>query len=102
MLKAGSRRNLICNGRLGRPSPCFPFRTIGGAKDDGYLGEGITEDIITGLSSSRSLYVVAAIRPFGIATEKKIFVRPPLSLTCDTCSTGASGGKEPVCGLTRS
>ena len=37
----------------------LPFRTIGGAKDDGYFGEGITEDIITGLSSSRSLYVVA-------------------------------------------
>ena len=37
----------------------LPFRTIGGADGDSYFGEGITEDIITGLSRSRSLYVVA-------------------------------------------
>ena len=37
----------------------LPFRTIGGTEDDAYFGEGITDDIITGLSRSRSLYVIA-------------------------------------------
>ena len=37
----------------------LPFRTIGGTESDRYFGEGITEDIITGLSRSRSFYVIA-------------------------------------------
>lgn len=37
----------------------LPLRTIGANGADNYFGEGITEDIITGLSRSRSLYVVA-------------------------------------------
>jgi TolB-like protein len=37
----------------------MPFRTLGGDEDEAYFGEGITEDIITGLSRSRSLYVIA-------------------------------------------
>ncbi len=37
----------------------LPFRTIGGTEDDGYFGDGITDEIITGLSRSRSLYVIA-------------------------------------------
>ncbi|MGH6914866.1 MAG: adenylate/guanylate cyclase domain-containing protein, partial [Geminicoccales bacterium] len=37
----------------------LPFRNIGGTRDDSYFGEGITEDIITGLSRSRSFYVIA-------------------------------------------
>jgi TolB-like protein/class 3 adenylate cyclase len=37
----------------------LPFRNIGGTEDDSYFGEGITEDIITGLSRSRSFYVIA-------------------------------------------
>jgi adenylate cyclase len=37
----------------------LPFRNIGEADGDSYFGEGITEDIITGLSRSRSLYVIA-------------------------------------------
>ncbi len=36
----------------------LPFRNIGHS-DDSYFGEGMTEDIITGLSRSRSLYVVS-------------------------------------------
>jgi TolB-like protein/Flp pilus assembly protein TadD len=37
----------------------LPFRTIGAPKDENYFGEGITDEIITGLSRSRSLYVIA-------------------------------------------
>jgi TolB-like protein/Flp pilus assembly protein TadD len=37
----------------------MPFRDLGGADGEAYFGEGITEDIITGLSRSRSLYVIA-------------------------------------------
>lgn len=37
----------------------LPFRSLSGAQDDSYFGEGITEDIITGLSRSRSFYVIA-------------------------------------------
>jgi TolB-like protein len=37
----------------------LPFRTIGGTDDDSYFGEGITDEIITGLSRSRSLFVIA-------------------------------------------
>ncbi len=37
----------------------LPFRNLGGTAEDNYFGEGITDDIITGLSSSRSLYVIA-------------------------------------------
>ena len=37
----------------------LPFRTIKGSEDDSYFGEGITDEIITGLSRSRALYVIA-------------------------------------------
>ena len=37
----------------------LPFQTIGGTDDDGYLGDGISGQIITGLSRSHSLYVIA-------------------------------------------
>jgi TolB-like protein/tetratricopeptide (TPR) repeat protein len=37
----------------------LPFRTIGGSSEDSYFGEGITEEIITGLSRTRFLYVIA-------------------------------------------
>jgi adenylate cyclase len=37
----------------------LPFRTVGGTEDDDYYGDGITNEIITGLSRSRGLYVIA-------------------------------------------
>ena len=37
----------------------LPFRTIGGSDEDNYFGEGITDEIITELSRSRGLYVIA-------------------------------------------
>jgi TolB-like protein/class 3 adenylate cyclase len=37
----------------------MPFRTVSGDAADAYFGEGITEDIIAGLSRSRTLYVIA-------------------------------------------
>ena len=37
----------------------LPFRTVGGTDDDDYYGDGITNEIITGLSRSRGLYVIA-------------------------------------------
>lgn len=37
----------------------LPFRHVGGHGDDAYFGEGITDEIITGLSRSRSMYVIA-------------------------------------------
>ncbi len=37
----------------------LPFRTIGGTDDDVYFGDGITDEIITGLSRSHSFYVIA-------------------------------------------
>ena len=37
----------------------LPFRTIGGIEDDRYFGDGITDEIISGLSRSRGLYVIA-------------------------------------------
>jgi TolB-like protein len=37
----------------------LPFRTISGTDDEAYYGEGITDEIITGLSRNKSLYVIA-------------------------------------------
>ncbi len=37
----------------------LPFRTINGTDDETYYGEGITDEIITGLSRNKSLYVIA-------------------------------------------
>jgi adenylate cyclase len=37
----------------------LPFRTISGTDDETYYGEGITDEIITGLSRNKSLYVIA-------------------------------------------
>jgi adenylate cyclase len=37
----------------------LPFRTIGGTDADRYFGEGMTEDIVTGLSQSRIFYVIS-------------------------------------------
>jgi TolB-like protein/class 3 adenylate cyclase/Tfp pilus assembly protein PilF len=37
----------------------LPFRNLGNDPREAYFGEGITEDIITGLSRSRSFFVIA-------------------------------------------
>lgn len=37
----------------------LPFRTINGNAEDAYFGEGITDEVITGLSRSRTMYVIA-------------------------------------------
>ena len=37
----------------------LPFRTLGGTEEDWYFGEGITGDIIAGVSRSRSMYLIA-------------------------------------------
>ena len=37
----------------------LPFRNLGGNPEEGYFGDGITEDIIGGLSRSHSMYVIA-------------------------------------------
>jgi adenylate cyclase len=37
----------------------LPFRNMSGIEEDSYFGEGITEDIITGISRSRSFFVIA-------------------------------------------
>lgn len=37
----------------------LPFRAISMNDDDSYFGDGITEDIITGLSRSRAFYLIA-------------------------------------------
>ena len=37
----------------------LPFRTVNGTADDAYFGEGITGEVITGLSRSRTMYVIA-------------------------------------------
>jgi len=46
--------------RARRPAVAvLPFRNLGGNPEEGYFGEGITEDIISGLAHSHSLYVIA-------------------------------------------
>lgn len=37
----------------------LPFRNLSGNPEEGYFGDGITEDIINGLARSHSLYVIA-------------------------------------------
>lgn len=37
----------------------LPFRNMAGTEDETYFGEGITEDIIAGVSRSRSFFVIA-------------------------------------------
>ncbi len=37
----------------------LPFRDLSGDPSEGYFGEGITDDIVNGLSRSHSLYVIA-------------------------------------------
>lgn len=37
----------------------LPFRTVNGNTEDAYFGEGITDEVITGLSRSRTMYVIA-------------------------------------------
>jgi adenylate cyclase len=59
----GGKSDLITQPYLqwaSRPTiAVLPFRTIGGSDDDRYFGDGITDEIITGLSRSRGLYVIA-------------------------------------------
>ena len=49
----------------------LPFRTIGGTDDDSYFGDGLTDEIITGLSRSRSLYVIARNSTLRYRDQKK-------------------------------
>ncbi|QHP68115.1 adenylate/guanylate cyclase domain-containing protein [Bradyrhizobium sp. LCT2] len=37
----------------------LPFRTVGGTEHEDYFADGITNEIITGLSRSRGLYIIA-------------------------------------------
>ena len=59
----GGKSDLIVQPYLQWPSrptvAVLPLRTIGGTEDDSYFGDGITDEIITGLSRSRGLYVIA-------------------------------------------
>lgn len=59
----GKKSDLIVQPYLqwsSRPTVAvLPFRTIGGAEGDNYFGEGVTAEIISGLSRSRGLYVIA-------------------------------------------
>jgi TolB-like protein/tetratricopeptide (TPR) repeat protein len=59
----GGKSDLIVQPYLqwaSRPTVAvLPLRTIGGTDDDRYFGDGITDEIITGLSRSRGLYVIA-------------------------------------------
>ena len=67
-LFAADRSDLTDRGQVEQPYLAWssrptlavlPFRTIGGGKANQYFGEGMTEDIITGLSRSRSIFVIA-------------------------------------------
>ena len=49
----------------------LPFRTIGGTEDDDYYGDGITNEIISGLSRSRALYVIARSSTLRYRTREK-------------------------------
>jgi TolB-like protein/class 3 adenylate cyclase/Tfp pilus assembly protein PilF len=60
----------MATGHVRRPRPylawrnrpslaVLPFRNLGGDPRDDYFGEGMTEDIITALSRTRSLFVIA-------------------------------------------
>lgn len=59
----GARGNSVAQPYLqwaARPTiAVLPFRTISGTDDEAYYGEGITDEIITGLSRNKSLYVIA-------------------------------------------
>ena len=47
-------------GWSNRPSiAVMPFRNLGGTPNEDYFGEGMTEEIISALSRSRSMYVIA-------------------------------------------
>ncbi|MCG8543981.1 MAG: adenylate/guanylate cyclase domain-containing protein [Alphaproteobacteria bacterium] len=49
----------------------MPFRSIGGSEQSDYFGQGITDDIITGLSRSRSLHVIARASMWRYADSQK-------------------------------
>jgi len=49
----------------------MPFRSLGEAEQSDYFGQGITADIITGLSRSRSLHVIARASMWKYADRKK-------------------------------
>ena len=59
----GKKSDLVAQPYLqwsSRPTiAVLPLRTIGGTDDDSYFGDGITDEIITGLSRSHSFYVIA-------------------------------------------
>jgi TolB-like protein/Tfp pilus assembly protein PilF len=59
----GGKSDLVAQPYLqwsSRPTVAvLPFRTVGGTQDDDYYGDGITNEIIAGLSHSRGLYVIA-------------------------------------------
>ena len=49
----------------------MPFTDFGGDEDNRYFAEGITEEIITGLSRSRAMFVVARSSTIQIAESRK-------------------------------
>ena len=73
----------------------LPFRTIGGTEDDGYFGDEITDEIITGLSRSRGLYVIARNSTLRYRDRgKKICVRSPANSTFATSWMGACNDRR--------
>ena len=53
-----------------RPSlAVLPFRDLQGRDEDRYFGEGMTEDIITGVSRSRAIFVVARTSTLQMSKE---------------------------------
>ena len=78
------------------------FTNMGGDPEQEYFSDGIAEDIITELSRSRSLFVIARNSGFtykGQAVESSGW---PANWVCATCWKAACGAAATGCALWRS
>src|SRR5262245_40932236 len=75
----------------------LPFANMSGDPEQEYFADGMVEEIITGLSRMRWLFVIAAIPVLPIRAEPLTCDRSGVSLECATCLKAAYGRPTTGC-----
>ena len=76
----------------------LPFQNMSGDPEQEYFADGMVEDIITGLSRFKWLFVIARNSTFTYKGRASTSSRSAANLACATCSRAACEKRRAACG----
>ena len=80
----------------------LPFDTLSGDPEQEYFADGITEDLITDLSKTSGLFVIARNSSFDTRARRSIRSRSRVTSASVTCWRAVSGESATRCASMRS